>query len=195
MLPRYLNKVKRIYSMAIALWVGVLLFFSFPSCSSGGKGLTDAVVSRDSTSILTTRGVTSLVSENGVIKYRIIAEEWMIFDRMNPPFHSFDEGLVLEVFDSVMDVSSSIKADTAYYFTNTELWELRGNVHAENVNGEIFDTELLFWDQRMRRVYSDSAICIQQHNQIIRGRSFESNQEFTKYTIRKTEGIIPVKDE
>lgn len=118
----------------------------------------------------------------------------MVFDRMDPPFHSFEKGVKLEVFDSLMQVGSMIKADTAYYFTETELWKLIGNVHAENVDGELFDTQLLFWDQRKRNVYSDSTIRIQQDNQIIIGRGFESNQDFTKYTIRKTEGVIPVKE-
>ena len=179
--------------LAIALWAIVLLF-CVSSCSRNKKQFTQAVTSRDSTSVLTTRGITSLVSENGVIKYRIISDEWMVFDRMDPPFHSFEQGVKLEVFDSLMQVGSMIKADTAYYFTETELWKLIGNVHAENVDGELFDTQLLFWDQRKRNVYSDSTIRIQQDNQIIIGRGFESNQDFTKYTIRKTEGVIPVKE-
>ena len=179
--------------MAIALWAIVLLF-CFSSCSKSKKQFTGAVTSRDSTSVLTTRGITSLVSENGVIKYRIKAEEWMVFDRMDPPYHSFEKGILLEVFDSLMEVGSLIKADTAFFFTDSELWRLTGNVHAENVDGELFDTQLLFWDQKKRKVYSDSIIKIQQENQIITGRGFESNQEFTKYTIRKTEGVIPVKE-
>ena len=178
---------------AIALWAIVLLF-CFSSCSRDKKQFTGAVTSRDSTSVLTTRGITSLVSENGVIKYRIKSDEWMVFDRMDPPYHSFEKGVQLEVFDSLMQVGSLIKADTAYFFTETELWKLIGNVHAENVDGEIFDTQLLFWDQKKRNVYSDSTIRIQQDNQIIIGIGFESNQDFTKYTIRKTEGVIPVKE-
>lgn len=189
------REIKRINNngLTIALWAIVLLF-CFLSCSKNSKQLTGAVTSRDSTSVLTTRGITSLVSENGVIKYRIKAEEWMVFDKMDPPYHSFEKGVLLEVFDSLMEVGSLIKADTAYFFTNTELWKLTGNVHAENIDGELFDTQLLFWDQRRRKVYSDSIIKIQQENQIITGRGFESNQEFTKYTIRKTEGVIPVKE-
>jgi LPS export ABC transporter protein LptC len=178
---------------AIALWAIVLLF-CFSSCSRDKKQFTGAVTSRDSTSVLTTRGITSVVSENGIIKYRIKSDEWMVFDRMDPPYHSFEKGVQLEVFDSLMQVGSLIKADTAYFFTETELWKLIGNVHAENVDGEIFDTQLLFWDQKKRNVYSDSTIRIQQDNQIIIGRGFESNQDFTKYTIRKTEGVIPVKE-
>ena len=62
------------------------------------------------------------------------------------------------------------------------------------VDKEQFDTPLLFWDQRKELVYSDSLIVIRQEKQVIKGRGFESNQDFTRYTIRKTEGIFPVEE-
>lgn len=79
--------------------------------------------------------------------------------------------------------------------TETELWELRKNVHAQNVKNEIFDTNLLFINNKSKRMYSDSLIRIKQDKQIIVGHGFESNNDLTVYTIRKTEGVFPVKDE
>ena len=78
----------------------------------------------------------------------------------------------------------------------TEVWELRKNVHAENVKKEKFDTNLLFVNNnKSNRMYSDSLIRIEQEKQIIIGHGFESNSDLTQYTIRKTEGVFPVKDE
>ena len=37
-----------------------------------------------------------------------------------------------------------------------------GNVHIQNLKGEQFDTELLYWDQRAQRIYSDEFIRIEQ---------------------------------
>ena len=36
-----------------------------------------------------------------------------------------------------------------------------GNVHIQNLKGEQFDTELLYWDQRTQRIYSDEFIRIE----------------------------------
>lgn len=68
------------------------------------------------------------------------------------------------------------------------------NVHIQNLKGEKFDTDLLYWDQKKQRVYSDHRIRIEQPDRVIIGRGFESNQQMTIYTIHKPEGIFYVDD-
>lgn len=181
------------YAATVILAV-VSSFFCF-SCKDNGKQYGQAITSRDSVSVMTTRGVDMYISENGIIRYHVIAEEWKVFDKMKPPFYSMEQGVYLEILDSVFQVESSLVADTAYYMMETEVWELRKNVHAENVKKEKFDTNLLFVNNKSNRMYSDSLIRIQQDKQIILGHGFESNSDLTQYTIRKTEGVFPVKDE
>ena len=93
-----------------------------------------------------------------------------------------------------MQVESLIRADTAYYLNEDKIWHLRHNVHAENIKQEQFDTQELFVNDRINRMYSDSLIHIKQEKQIIVGHGFESNSNLTEYTIRKTEGIFPITD-
>ena len=177
--------------LATVILAVVSSFFCL-SCGNRDKQLGPAVTSRDSTSVITTRGVDMLISENGMIRYHVIAEEWKIFDKMTPPFYSMEEGVMLEILDTLMQVESKLVADTAYYMMDDEIWHLRHNVHAENIKKEEFDTNELFVDNRRNRMYSDSLIHIKQDRQIIVGHGFESNSNLTEYTIRKTEGIFPV---
>ena len=181
-------------SITIVLGAMVMLLL-FSSCSGKKKELGDAIAERDSMAVMDTRGVTTLVSESGVTRYRINTEEWLVFDRKNPPYWAFEKGVYLEKFDSIFQVEASIKADTAYFFNKEELWKLMGNVHIQNLKGEQFDTELLYWDQRAQRIYSDEFIRIEQPDRIITGHGFESNQQMTVYTIRKPEGIFYVDEE
>lgn len=182
--------IKRTYLATVILAV-VSSFFCL-SCSNKDKQFGPAVTSRDSTSVITTRGVDMLISENGIIRYHVIAEEWKIFDKMDPPFYSMESGVMLEVLDSLMEVESMIVADTAYYLIDDEIWHLIRNVHAENINNEEFDTPELYVNNRSNRMYSDSIIHIKQERQIIVGHGFESNTSLTEYTIRKTEGVFPI---
>ena len=184
--------IKRTYLATVILAV-VSSFFCL-SCSNKDKQLGPAVTSRDSTSVITTRGVDMLISENGVIRYHVIAEEWKIFDKMKPPFYSMEEGVMLEILDSLMQVESKLVADTAYYMIDDEIWHLISNVHAENIRNEEFDTPELFVNNHTNRMYSDSVIHIRQEKQIIVGHGFESNGNLTEYTIRKTEGVFPITD-
>ena len=174
------------------VFIAVVMSFFGLSCGNKEKQLGEAVTNRDSTSVMTTRGVDMYVSEEGIIRYHVIAEEWKIFDKMKPPFYSMEQGVLLEILDSLMQVESMIEADTAYYMIDDEIWHLRHDVHAENVQQEQFDTQELFIDNRRDRMYSDSLICIKQEKQMIVGHGFESNGNLTKYTIRKTEGVFPI---
>ena len=184
--------IKKTYLATVILAV-VSSFFCL-SCSNKDKQLGPAVTSRDSTSVITTRGVDMLISENGMIRYHVIAEEWKIFDKMKPPFYSMEEGVMLEILDSLMQVESKLVADTAYYMIDDEIWHLISNVHAENRRNEEFDTPELFVNNHTNRMYSDSVIHIRQEKQIIVGHGFESNGNLTEYTIRKTEGVFPITD-
>lgn len=127
-------------------------------------------------------------------RYKIITEEWEIYDKKNPPYWAFEKGVYLEKFDSLFHIDASIKADTAYYYEKKKLWELRSNVHIRSQRGDKFDTDLLFWDEKQERVYSDKFIRIEQEDKIITGYGFESNQQMTEYQIYNNTGIFTVED-
>lgn len=169
-----------------------LLLLLFISCGVGKKKLGEAITERDSLPVMSTLGVTTFVSDSGVVRYKIITEEWLIFDRKKPSYWSFEKGVYLEKFDSVFQVEASIKADTAYFYDKDKLWKLIGNVEIQNLKGESFDTELLYWNQNTGKVYSDKRIRIEQIDRIITGRGFESNQQMTDYKINNMEGIFYV---
>ena len=173
--------------------VVMLLFFS--ACLGNRKQLGGAVTNRDALPALETHDVTTLVSDSGVIRYRITTPLWLVFDKLNPSRWSFEQGVYLENFDENNDVQAEIKSDTAYYYDKKKLWELRGHVEIKNLQGERFNTELLFWDQDAQKVYSDQFIRIEQIDRIITGHGFDSNQQFTVYTIHKPEGIFYVDED
>ena len=180
-------------SITIALQAVVMLLL-FPSCSTEKKKLGQAILERDSLPVMATRGVTTLVSDSGIIRYRIKTEEWLVFDKKNPPYWAFEKGIYLEKFDELHRIDANIKADTAYFYERQKLWELRGNVAIHNLKGEKFNTQQLFWDQNKQLVYSNKFIRIEQQDKIITGYGFESNQQMTRYTLKNTEGIFPVEE-
>jgi len=176
-------------------FMAMVMLVLFTSCSGRKKVFADAVSERDSLPVLATYDVNSLISDSGVIRYRIIADEWLVFDKKNPSYWAFEKGVYLEKFDLNFNIDASIKADTAYYYDKDRLWELRGSVSIQNIQGEKFDTEELFWNERTQRVYSDKFIRIEQPERIVTGEGFESNQQMTDYVIFKPGGIFYVKEE
>ena len=187
------TKTYTIINITAAFYAAVMIVL-FPACSGKDKNLADAITERDSLPSMKSLGVTTLISDSGITRYKIVTEEWTVFDKKNPPYWAFEKGVYLEKFDSLFRIDASIKADTAYYYEKKKLWELRRNVNIRNLNGDKFDTDLLFWDEKKEQIYSDKFIRIEQEDKIIEGYGFESNQELTEYQIKNTSGIFTVEE-
>lgn len=181
-------------SITVAL-VAIVMLLSFSSCDGKAKAIGDAITERDSLPMMQTMGVTTLISDSGVTRYRVNTEEWLVFDRKKPSYWAFEKGVYVEQFDSIFNIEASIKADTAYYYDKERLWKLIGNVDIQNRKGERFNTELLYWNEATQKVYSDKFIRIEQPDRIITGHGFDSNQQMTVYVIRNIEGIFYVEDD
>ena len=176
------------------LMSGVVTAVSFASCSEGKKTTAPAVNDSTMLPMMTSTGVSTLISDSGVIRYKIIAEQWDVFNQQDSGKWAFEKGVYLEKYDNQMQIEAKVKADTAYYYDKQKLWDLRGHVNILNIKGEKFNTEQLFWDQGKEKVYSDRFIRIQQIDKILTGYGFTSNQQFTDYVINNTAGIFPVED-
>lgn len=152
----------------------------------------DAIEDRSAMPILDAGGVSTLISDSGVTRYRINAGRWQVYDKAEPTYWEFIEGVYLEKFNEQMQPEASIRSDYAKYLDQQGLWELDGDVHAMNESGEQFDTPQLFWNQNTEEIYSDSTITIKQKTATIVGVGFRSNQTMTEYVILQPTGFFPI---
>ena len=185
--------LKRDFSKAIS---GLLILLGIVACNTNTDSTEkiSAVGDRVKTPRLHATEITTIISDSGITRYRISAPCWNIYDRAIPPYWEFPKGIHLERFDPALKVDANIHSQYAKFNENEQIWELRGKVRAINLQGELFETEQLFWNQRQERFYSDTLIKITQATRIITGIGFESNQNMTKYQIKRPQGIFPVKD-
>ena len=190
---RSVNRIIRfIGTTAAALAVVVPIFVT--SCNSVQEESV-MIANRDSMAVMSTYGVRTIISDSGRISYRIDAEEWLIFDRRQPPYWAFEKGVYLEKYDYEMNVEATIKCDTAYYYSEQKLWKLIGNVDIRNPKNERFYTDLMYWNQEEEKIYSDAYIKIEQEEQTTEGIGFSSNQNMTQWEIKNTKGIYTIKEE
>ena len=179
-------------SLTVIVWIAMMFVF-LPSCKKK-ENLAAAVGKEDSIPDMRTTGVTTYISDSGMIRYKIITAEWLVYSRIDSPYWAFKKGIYLEKFDTLFRIDASIKADTAYFYEPKKLWELRGNVHIRSQRGDKFDTQLMYWDQNKERIYSDRFIRIEQTDKVLTGYGFESNQQMTEYQIYNNTGIFTVED-
>lgn len=162
------------------------------SCHEEENETTVDINNREDQPILKSIGVSTLISDSGVIRYKIISEDWFIYDRKDPPYYSFEKGLFLEKFDENYHVDAFINCDTAYYYNIKRLWELRGRVCVKNLKGETFKTSLLYWDMNQHEIYSPAYMVIDGIEQDLDGYNFKSNESMTDYIIHSSSGAFPM---
>lgn len=137
---------------------------------------------------MTSFGVNTLVSDSGVIKYKIVTERWEVNQNVNPSRWIFDKGLFLEQFDEKFHVQSYIQCDTAYYFDTKRLWELRGRVRILTKDGLRFSSEELYWDENQHELYSNRFSRLVTPDRQLQGSYFRSDERMTKYYVSNTKG-------
>lgn len=143
---------------------------------------------------MVTYGVSKLISDSGRIRYKVVAEEWRIYDRTSPPRHTFPKGLLLEKFNQKFHIEMYLTADTAYWY-NENLWELRGRVRVWNDDGTVFDSELLYWDMQTHEFYSNVYSHIKTPDKEVEGTSFRSDERMLHYVINNSRAVFPIPSE
>lgn len=170
------------------------MLFCIPSCTSDDKDKGPVLDHRDSLPTLRTYGVSTLISDSGIVRYKIIAETWDVYDHATPQRWTFINGLFVEKFDADNHVEAYVTADTAYHYPDERVWELRGRVVVKNLKGETFRTSLLYWDMAQHRMHSPAYMEINGIEQQLSGYDFSSDEQMTDYIIHGSSGAFPVSE-
>jgi LPS export ABC transporter protein LptC len=164
------------------------------SCTEQKSHTAPAVNDRDSASMMVSYGVNTLISDSGVIKYRIVTERWEVNTVKNPPRWIFERGIFLEQFDETFHIAGHIQADTAWYYDQQKLWELRGRVTIRNVNGLHFSSEELWWDGIRHEFYSYQFSRLVTPERTLEGTYFRSDENMTHYEVTNSVGSFQTQD-
>lgn len=146
----------------------------------------------DTMPTMNTRNISTLISDSGVVQYKIVAPGWKVYDEAEDPYWIFPEGIYLQKYDKGVKVVATVAADSARYYKDRKLWKLDGHVEIHKAPKDKFFTEQLFWDQRRRQVYSDSFIHVENATHVLEGIGFHADENFRDYSIHKPMGIFPI---
>jgi hypothetical protein len=164
------------------------------SCSEAQEHTADAIRPEDSTAMMVSYGVNTLISDSGVIKYRIVTERWEVNTVRQPPRWEFMKGIFFEQFDEQFHVQAYIQADTAWYFDQQRLWKLRGRVSIRNIDGLVYKSEELYWDGMAHEFYSHVFSRLVTPERTLEGTYFRSDEAMTRYTVSNSKGSFIAED-
>lgn len=159
------------------------------ACSEAKEHTAAAIHERDSVSMMTTYGVNTLISDSGVIKYRIVTERWDVNTVRQPSRWEFMKGIFFEQFDEQFHTQAYIQADTAWYYDQQRLWKLRGRVQIRKANRQlIYKSEELYWDGVRHKFYSNAYTRVETPERTIEGSYFESDEKMEHYLVTNSRG-------
>jgi LPS export ABC transporter protein LptC len=183
----------RRYFPVVTLFI-IVAAIVFASCKDEAKNMVSLEFDAETTPTMKTYYDTMHISDSGIMKYRVIAKTWEVFDRARDPHWHYPDGFSFEQFDSALQVVVTVQADTAWHFTLRKLWKFKGRVLARNEKDETFSSDELYWDSRQQRVYSDQYVVVNRPGQMtLRGTGFEANEQMTNYTFRNVGEIMSEK--
>lgn len=179
--------------VCLPIWAATLLCVlpALWGCSEHKTETVDITIDPETTPTMRTLNVNTVVSDSGILRYRIITPGWYVYDEAQEPYWRFPDGIHLEKYDDGGKVDATIDADSARYDMRRDIWRLDGYVCIANMDSTLFLTEQLYWDKASRTVYTDSFIHIERPDRIIEGYGFESNDRMTEYRVLRTSGILP----
>lgn len=172
----------------------MLLCVCIAACDEQKAHTAPAIHERDSVSMMTSYGINTLISDSGVIKYKIVAERWDVNTVRQPSRWTFEKGIFMEQFDEQFHVEGYIQADTAWYYDQQKLWELRGRVMIRNVNGLVFRSEEFFWDGIRHEFYSHKFSRVVTPERTLEGTYFRSDEHMAHYEVTNSVGSFQSTD-
>ena len=110
------------------------------------------------------------------------------------PYLEMTNGVYVRFFNNKGEVESELRSNYAISYENSDIMEAKENVVVVNKKGETLNTEHLIWEKKTEKIRTEEFVKITTEDEVIFGHGLESNQDFTKYRIKKIKGTINLKD-
>ncbi len=130
-------------------------------------------------------------------KIQLIVKSKLVkrYNQEEYPYLEFPKGMECFFYDENEIVESQLSTKYAIYHEVDELWEAKDSIVIINANGEILNTEQLFWDENKKLIYTNKFVSITTSNEIIYGDGMEANENFTDWKIMKPRGTFYLENE
>lgn len=130
--------------------------------------------------------VRRIYSEEGIIKIKIEAPLEYIYQDENVVY---PQNVRISMFDLNGQITTTLTADSGRFERIPKLYHAYGNVEVVNYEKEQkVNTPELHWNQLKREIYTEKEIAIKTPTETLYGIGMVSNEEFSKYKIKKPTG-------
>ena len=136
--------------------------------------------------------VSMLYAEKDALKMRLTGKRVLEFENGDK---EFPEGLYIEFYNEAGVLTSTLKANHAYFFKRDYQWRGRGAVEVKNLESdEQLNTEELYWKPDTKRIFTEAFVTIRDKGDVIYGRDLDAAQDLSEYTLEHPTGNFEAKE-
>lgn len=171
---------------ALVFVVTPLLFFSSCKTKETAKAVVYEGPLREAENVLMHH------TENDRVKAILKAKK--VFEFQNGD-QEFPEGIYLEFFDKTGKLTSTLSANTAFYFKSENKWRGRGKVEVKNIEkNQQLNSEELFWMPDTKKIFTNKFVTITTESDVVYGTELDAAEDMSTYTLKNPKGTTEIKD-
>ena len=131
-------------------------------------------------------------TDSGRVTANLISTKMLDYSNRDFPFHKFTEGVTLYIYKD--DKKSTVVADNAYFYKNTDLIDMQDNVVITTYDNRVLKTDQLFYDNKKEWLYTNQPVSFKTEQDLINGNGFDSNVSFSNAEVLEVTGIITLEE-
>jgi LPS export ABC transporter protein LptC len=132
-------------------------------------------------------------TDSGKVKSILISPKMLDYATVNFPFTEFPKGINVTLFDN-KGKKTFITSKYAVTYKNTDLIDLQGNVKITNEDGQLFETEQLFFDQKNEWFYTEQKYKFTDPKGVSFGEGVDFSKDFKIINSQRISGEIENND-
>ena len=166
----------------------LLPFFGIISCESNFKEVQKMGVSE-----FTPSGEADTINlkytDSGRITAALVSPKMLDYSMVEFPFTEFPDGIDLTLYDA-KGKKTYVKSNYASSFKGTDLIDLQGNVRISNDNGDLLQTEQLYFDQKNEWFFTQKKFKFTSPKGVTNGQGIDFSKDFKKVNSQKISAEI-----
>lgn len=183
-------QIKLIYKSIVAL-VGATMLLS---CENNIKEV-ESLTAKETRPEIYGENVEFVFTDSTRIQYKAFAIEFLQVKNEEEEYNEFPKGGNVVYFNDDGTKAWTIRSNYAKNLVKDKLWELRNDVVAVSDDGKTINSELMYWDQEKKEIYSDQYVRItKKDGQMLEGNSFRADDKLNQITLSQVSGEVFLED-
>ncbi len=180
---------KSVYYFFMLMVLGI----SLSACENDLKKVEKIASNEASLPVEVSKDVELIYSDSSIVRAKLLTPT-LKFYKVTNAYHEMPDGLFVEFYGPNKNIESTLSAKYGRKFQNQGIIEVRDSVVVINEKGERLDTEKLIWNEKTKKIYTNSFVRITTLKDVMFGEGMEANQNFTNYRIYKYRGSVSLEE-